>query len=151
MAEVDLREYGPADLEAMYALDLRCFEPPFRFSRRAMRDAAESPGALTLLAEAEGQLAGFCLAHMQEHVGYVVTLDVAPEWRRRGLARRLMAGMEEKALEVGGEAMALHVFTGNTAAIRLYETAGYARLGTAAAFYGPGRDALIYQKRLDGT
>jgi ribosomal-protein-alanine N-acetyltransferase len=134
----------------MYALDLVCFEPPFRFSRAAMRGFAEAAGALTVLAEAQGELAGFCIAQLEKQNAYVVTLDVAPTWRRRGLARRLMAELESKARAAGATAMALHVFTGNTGAIQFYESIGYNRAGRAEAFYGRGLDALVYRKRLQG-
>jgi ribosomal-protein-alanine N-acetyltransferase len=134
----------------MYALDLVCFEPPFRFSRAAMRGFAEAVGALTVLAEAQGELAGFCIAQLEKQNAYVVTLDVAPTWRRRGLARRLMAELESKARAAGATAMALHVFTGNTGAIQFYESIGYNRAGRAEAFYGRGLDALVYRKRLQG-
>jgi ribosomal-protein-alanine N-acetyltransferase len=148
MAEWTLRDYRAGDWEAMYALDVQCFEPPFRFSRRTMRSFAEAPGAIGLLAQAAGELAGFCVVQMEEHVGYVVTLDVAATWRRRGLARLLMAEVEAKVRAVGGTAMALHVFPGNEGAVRFYEAIGFQRLGVAEEFYGPGRDALVYGKAI---
>jgi ribosomal-protein-alanine N-acetyltransferase len=132
----------------MYLLDVRCFEPPFRFSRRAMRGFAEAKGAITLLAMAEGNLAGFCVVQMEEQAGYVVTLDVAAGWRRQGLARTLMSAMETKVRAVGGTAMVLHVFPGNEGAVRFYQTIGYQSLGVAEEFYGPGRDAFVYGKSL---
>ena len=133
----------------MYALDIACFEPPFRFSRRAMRGFAEADGAISILAEAGGGLAGFCIVQMEDQVGYVVTLDVEESWRRRGLARRLMAEAERKVCTAGGTAMALHVFPGNAGAVRFYESIGYDRLGTAEGFYGRGLDALVYGKWLE--
>jgi ribosomal-protein-alanine N-acetyltransferase len=145
-----LREYRPGDLQALYALDVVCFEPPFRFSRHAMRSFAEAAGAVTVLAEAQGELAGFCIAQLEKQIAYVVTLDVAPGWQRRGLARRLMAELESKAHAAGATAMTLHVFTGNAGAIQFYESIGYGRLGRAEAFYGRGLDALIYRKRFEG-
>jgi ribosomal-protein-alanine N-acetyltransferase len=148
MDGITLRDYRPGDWEAMYALDLQCFEPPFRFSRRAMRGFAEAAGSITTLAQAKGDLAGFCVVQMEEHVGYVVTLDVAAPWRRRGLARTLMSDMETKVRAAGGTAMALHVFPGNEGAVRFYQTIGYHPLGVAEEFYGPGRDALVYGKTL---
>jgi ribosomal-protein-alanine N-acetyltransferase len=144
----DLREYRPGDWKAMWALDVLCFEPVFRFSRRAMREFAEAADALTVLAEVDGELAGFCIVHLSESVGYVVTLDVAEAWRRRGLAQRLMAEVERKASNAGAAGMELHAFTGNAGAIRFYERIGYERVGTAENFYGPGLDALIYRKPL---
>jgi ribosomal-protein-alanine N-acetyltransferase len=137
----------------MYALDLVCFAPVFQFSRGAMRGFAEAPGAVTLLAEAEnsgaqGELAGFCIAHLEERTGYVVTLDVAPAWRRRGLARRLMAEVESKLHAAGAEEMELHVFTGNADAIRFYESIGYTQVATAKDFYAQNLHALLYRKKL---
>jgi [ribosomal protein S18]-alanine N-acetyltransferase len=82
---------------------------------------------------------------------YVVTLDVAPAWRRHGLARRLMAEVEAKARAMGAQSIALHVFTGNFGAIRFYEEIGYGRVGMVEAFYGRGLDALVYRKKLLAT
>jgi ribosomal-protein-alanine N-acetyltransferase len=147
--EVTLRQYRAEDLEAMYALDIVCFEPAFRFSRRAMRRFAEARGAIPILAEIEGgELAGFGIAQMEARVGYVVTLDVAPAWRRHGLARRLMAEMEARAAAAGAGTMELHVFAGNAGAMRFYEGIAYGRVGMVEGFYGRGLDALVYAKRL---
>jgi [ribosomal protein S18]-alanine N-acetyltransferase len=148
MDEVTLRDYKPGDSEAMFALDLICFEPAFRFSRRAMRGFAEATGAVTVVAEAEGQLVGFCVAQLEDNLGYVVTLDVAPAWRRQGLARRLMEEVEARARAAGAMGMGLHVFTGNVGAMQFYEGIGYGRIGMAEGFYGRGMDGLVYRKRL---
>jgi ribosomal-protein-alanine N-acetyltransferase len=148
MDGITLRDYRPNDWDAMYALDVQCFDLPFRFSRRAMREFAEAPGAITVLAQAEGDLAGFCVVQMEEYVGYVVTLDVAPRWRRQGLAGTLMSEMETKVRAVGGTAMALHVFPGNDGAVQFYQRIGYQSLGVAEEFYGRDRDAHVYGKSL---
>jgi len=145
--EAVLRGYRAGDLEAIYALDMECFEPVFRFSRRAMRRFAEAAGAVSVVAEAEGELAGFTIVQMEQQAGYVVTLDVAPAWRRRGLAGRLMAEAEVRVQAAGGAAMELHVFAGNVGAMRLYEGMGYGRIGLVEGFYGRGLDALVYRKR----
>jgi ribosomal-protein-alanine N-acetyltransferase len=147
MDEVTLREYRPGDWERMYALDVQCFAPEFQFSRGAMRSFAEAPGALTVLAESANELRGFCLVQIERHVGYVVTLDVAAPWRRRGLARRMMEDLEARVRAAGGLGMALHVFTGNAGAMRFYESMGYGRAGRSEGFYGRGLDALLYRKR----
>lgn len=147
MTDVTLREYRPGDWLAMYALDAVCFEQAFRFSRRAMRGFAEAAGAITLLAESDGRLAGFCVVQIEGQVGYVVTLDVATAWRRLGLARRLMSEIEMRVRTTGAIGMALHVYTENTAAVRFYETIGYTRTGMAEGFYGRRLDALMYVSR----
>ena len=151
-AHAALRSYRLGDWQAMYALDLVCFEPVFQFSRGAMRGFAEATGAVTLLAEAEnrgaqGELAGFCLTQLDERTGYVVTLDVAPSSRRRGLARRLMAEVEPRLQQAGAVEMELHVFTGNAGAIRFYEAIGYTQAATAKDFYAQDLHAFLYRKK----
>jgi ribosomal-protein-alanine N-acetyltransferase len=148
-----LRDYLPPDLDALVALDELCFEAPFRFPRAAMRRFVEAKNAHTTLAEApEGALAGFCILHIERHsphpVGYIVTLDVAAEHRRKGIAGDLMRRAEEQAREAGCAAIALHVFTGNSGAIRFYERLGYVFSRQVSGFYGPGIDALVYRKPL---
>lgn len=152
---ITLRDYRPGDVDAMYALDLECFGPPFRFTARAMRRFAEEQDAIVLLAESQiaesrPRLAGFIIAHMEGRTAYIVTLDVAYDFRRRGLARLLMAETESRARAAGAEEMALHVHTGNTAAITFYESLGYGRVRMAENFYARGVHALVYRKRLVG-
>ena len=142
-----LRGYRPGDWKKMYALDVICFERPFQFSLYQMRRYAEDRRALCVLAETGDDLAGFCIAHLEGQWAYVVTLDVAPAWRRQGLAARLMTDVEDQARMAGAAGMGLHVYNGNTGAIRFYEAIGYGRVGMAEGFYGRGLDALIYRKR----
>ena len=166
-----LRGYQPGDLTTLFALDRLCFEPPFRFSRGAMRQFAESRNALVLLACGRGpeavaeepetrvpeteepeQLLGFVIVHLEATArgltGYVVTLDVTPASRRQGVAERLMRSIEAAAAEAGAHEMTLHVFGGNAGAVRLYERLGYLYASTANDFYGRGLQALVYRKRL---
>ncbi len=148
MSESILREYQPGDWLAMHALDVLCFEPPFQFSRRAMRGGAEAPDAISILAETDGALTGFFITQLVEGIGYIVTLDVAPVYRRHGLGRRLMQAMEEAVRGAGASGVALHVFEGNSSAIQFYEQVGYEFVGIVQRFYGRGLDALLYRKRL---
>ena len=148
-----LREYTESDLETIFALDEVCFEPPFRFSARAMKQFAEARNALTVVAENEtGEIAGFCIAHV-ERAGkglraYVVTLDVAPHYRRHGLAGQMLERIEQQAIEAGCDSIELHVSADNEGAIAFYECEGYERSQLVKSFYGFGRHAFVYQKTL---
>lgn len=172
LANLHLRGYHARDLEAMFALDCLCFEPPFRFSRRAMRQFAQAGNSVVQLAFAAGagaggaaaspgtgaehpmaeQLLGFCIVHLEPAgdglVGYVVTLDVAPAVRRQGLAGVLMRSVEAAAATAGADEMTLHVFSANAGAVRLYEQFGYRAAGIAENFYGRGLHAIVYRKPL---
>jgi [ribosomal protein S18]-alanine N-acetyltransferase len=152
--EVALRDYRRTYLDAMYRLDQDCFSLEFRFDRGSMRVFAEEPDAIVRVAEiSNGEIIGFVIVHIEpiklKKRAYVVTLDVAEGYRRRGLAGRLLRDAEERATATGARWMELHVFTGNEGAIRFYERSGYGRVGVRRRFYGKsGLDAFVYRKDL---
>jgi [ribosomal protein S18]-alanine N-acetyltransferase len=153
--EGELRAYREGDLDAIYRLDQLCFSNEFRFGRESMRAFAEAKGAVTLIAETTGgEIPGFVIVQIERRgdsvLGYVVTLDVAEKYRRKGLARTLLLEAEKRAAVAGALWMELHVFTGNEAAIRFYERSGYARVELRRRFYGgAGLDAFVYRKELE--
>ena len=146
--EVELRAYREGDALAMFTLDRVCFEQRFRFSLHTMRDFAEAPGAVSVVAEADGAVVGFCIAEVEGEVVYLVTIDVDPEWRRGGLAQSMVGWIAARAWDKGARRVDLHVFVENEAAIRFYERLGFGLVGTVPGFYGHGSDALYYSRRM---
>jgi ribosomal-protein-alanine N-acetyltransferase len=152
--KVELRQYRPGDLTAIFQLDELCFAEQFRFDRQVMREFAQTREAITLIAEdcGEGKLIGFVIVHLDVAAagghGYVVTLDVSPENRRCGIGDRLMNEVEGRARLAGAVWMGLHAFAKNDGAIRFYEKSGYRRVGIKADFYGRNLDAWVFRKDL---
>ena len=150
--EIRYRTYNPRDLEAIVELDAECFDPPFRFSSRAMRRFIEAENAWVTIAESDRSLAGFSIVHREKtaamDVGYVVTIDVAKQFRRLGIGERMLANAESWVRGFGGVGMILHVFTKNAGAIHFYERIGYKRVGIQRGFYGSNLDAAMYWKEL---
>lgn len=149
-----LREYNSSDLGTIFALDEVCFEAPFRFSKRAMQQFAEARNALTVVAENEatGEIEGFCIAHVERPGkglrAYVVTLDVAPQYRRHGIAGQIIRRVEQQAVEADCDSMELHVSVDNEGAIAFYEAENYERSHVVKSFYGLGRHAYVYRKAI---
>lgn len=56
---------------------------------------------------------------------YVYAVEVAEEYRGRGHGRTLMLAAERATLAHRARSLGLHVFGGNTPALRLYESLGY--------------------------
>src|ERR1700679_2006412 len=100
----------------MHALDVVCFEKPFRFTRGAMRRFADAKNARVTIAEYQDALAGFVILHIEEvgaeRVGYIITLDVSLPHRRKGVARMLMDEAEQQAQSEGCASLVLPVSPG---------------------------------------
>jgi ribosomal protein S18 acetylase RimI-like enzyme len=55
---------------------------------------------------------------------YVCSLAVLPDFRGRGIGTRLLSIADSRARRAGIGKLSLHVFEGNTEAVRLYERNG---------------------------
>lgn len=84
---------------------------------------------------------------------YVSNLAVLPQWRRRGIAQRLLRGAEAVALTWGYQALHLHVLESNSAARRLYDKLDYRVLHVSCDLWqwlGASRQLLLYRRLSPG-
>ena len=74
--------------------------------------------------------------------------SVAADYRKKGIGRKMMEYMLERAKENGMGDCTLEVRVSNQPAIRLYESLGFKGEGVRPGFYDkPKEDALIMWKR----
>ncbi|MFJ1599075.1 GNAT family N-acetyltransferase [Streptomyces sp. NPDC088261] len=96
----------------------------------ALPDGLATPGvSLSALVHA-GQVVGTLWVSRREETpdepgAYVYDVVVGEDQRGKGYGRALMLLAEGVALDFGATRLGLHVFAGNTPAIRLYESLGY--------------------------
>lgn len=144
------RRYTPQDFDQLYALEEACFQPPLRFGRGYMHQLVSSSNAATWIAEEDGGAVGFGLVEWANEsgrmVGYIQTLEVAPDKRGQGVGGELLRLIEGSARAADAQLIWLHVDAENANAIRLYEAHGYLCEGQKANYYARSRDALIYAK-----
>ena len=65
---------------------------------------------------------------------YIERLVVSPDFRRQGMARRLLAAAEDLARDAGKKTVGLHVSGNNLPALRLYENEGYEEVSRQRSF-----------------
>jgi ribosomal protein S18 acetylase RimI-like enzyme len=82
---------------------------------------------LFLIAETDHRIAASAMFGYDGHRGWVNYLAVAPDWRRRGLARQLMAEGESRLMALGCSKLNMQVRAGNTQALDFYRHLGYVR------------------------
>ncbi|MGB0498481.1 MAG: GNAT family N-acetyltransferase [Rubricella sp.] len=93
---------------------------------------------------------GFLLARHAGSEAEILTIAVAPEKRRRGLARLLMERFESAAREDGAREAFLEVSERNAGAAALYAKRGFHIIARRPVYYADGSDALIMRKGLEG-
>ncbi|MEU2560610.1 GNAT family N-acetyltransferase [Streptomyces longispororuber] len=92
---------------------------------RLLPDGLATPGARLSVLLHEDTVVGTLWLAEEDGDGFVYDVEVGAEHRGRGHGRSLMLVAEAQCLEEGRSRVALHVFTGNTPALRLYESLGY--------------------------
>lgn len=138
-----IRDARAGDAGAIGALERQCFADPW--PEEAVAAYINGGNCLMLCAEGEGgELLGYVgMQHVLDE-GYIGNVCTAPQHRRRGVARALLAELEERSRRLGLAFLTLEVRASNAAAIALYEGAGYGRVGTRPGYYQhPAEDAVI--------
>jgi ribosomal protein S18 acetylase RimI-like enzyme len=105
------------------------------------------PGVIHLKAVADGKMVGFIAGdpRKNEKTGWILTLGVLPDWRRRGIAEALLNECEYK---MGLQVVKLTVRRGNEPAIGLYKKLGYTQIDIWSYYYHNGEDGLVLEKKL---
>jgi ribosomal protein S18 acetylase RimI-like enzyme len=80
---------------------------------------------LLFVAEAEGKVVGSIMAGYDGHRGWLYSLAVLPEYRRRGLGSRLVRHAEERLRASGCPKINLQILKGNEAVESFYRKLGY--------------------------
>lgn len=98
--------------------------------RQLLPEGLDSPGTAINVAVRDGETVGHVWTAARElepgvRGSYVYDIAVAEGHRGHGYGRALMLVAERVALGAGERLLGLHVFAGNTPAIRLYESLGY--------------------------
>jgi tRNA threonylcarbamoyladenosine biosynthesis protein TsaB len=104
--------------------------------------ALASAGAGALVVELSGTIYGFVQFHWVAGEAEINTVCVSPNYRRQGFGRDLIAGL---IAHLQGNSTRLHldVSEQNHAAVALYESLGFLRVGKRSAYYADGSDALL--------
>jgi ribosomal protein S18 acetylase RimI-like enzyme len=140
-----------ADLNECWQLDLRCFVDGEAYERETFRYLLSSAQTIARqIRAANGEMSAFAIGVVEpDGTGHVTTLGVAPEYRRRGLARLIMHEVERSFGARGVRTVRLEVRVGNLAAQRLYEQLGYAVVQRMERYYSNGDDGYLMVKSLD--
>jgi ribosomal protein S18 acetylase RimI-like enzyme len=144
--EVTIRAMRVGDFAQVYELGLRCYDvldKPYNYwSIREVADHLQQNPGLCFVAEADGAIAGFALAdetfELIEDTGHLEWVAVAPEFRRRGVASRLINAAADALRAAGKQRVVADIASDNPASRTMA-----ARLG-----FTEGISVTYFQKEL---
>lgn len=143
------RSATPDDLDALVDLEQRCFNSD-RLSRRSFRHLLTRANAALQVIDADGDLVGYVLVLFSRgtSMARLYSIAIDPDWRRYGLARRLVVAAEQLALSHDCASLRLEIRRDNNASQQLFRNLGYRPFQTVPDYYEDHMDAMRFEKRL---
>jgi [ribosomal protein S18]-alanine N-acetyltransferase len=135
---------GPADLDGVLAIEDASFNNPTSRAWYEAELARPDVCKVFVIRTPERSVAGFAAFWKVVDEMHINNLAIHPDWRGRGLGRRLLAGVLAAAYGMGVRRATLEVRRSNLAAQRLYAAAGFRVVGVREGYYAqPVEDALV--------
>ena len=127
------------DLSKLYEIEIACFSRE-AFSRSQLANLLKNYNSIALVAKIDSEIAGFIIGvifvERSQLAGHILTIDVSPKNRRKGIGICLLQEIEKLFRNRGVRTSNLEVREDNLAAIKLYEKAGYKKVGKLKNYYG---------------
>jgi ribosomal-protein-alanine N-acetyltransferase len=135
---------GPAHPAIMAEIHASAFLPDEAWSTAIFAGHLSLPATFGFVHEA----GGLVMARVASDEAEILTIAVAPEARRRGVARALLREAIGAASARGAVTLFLEVSAANSVARALYGSEGFAQVGQRRGYYEDGTDALVLAKKL---
>ena len=145
-----IRKAGLQDLNDIVRIERLCFPEETAFPAGMFAYLIRHAQALVAL-DIDGRMMGFIVGYASGRTGVIYTLDVDPEFRRKGVGTRLLNDLEEQFRSKGAAACRLEAAVENPAALGLYRKQGYRDNALIKNYYGRGKNAFRLRKRLKST
>jgi [ribosomal protein S18]-alanine N-acetyltransferase len=135
------------DLDAVAALEARCFTNPWTREMLARELAQSDVAHVFVLRLADRSVAAFCSCWIVADELHINTMAVDVAYRRQGLASGMLRHVMADAAARGAVRATLEVRASNEPARLLYESLGFAVTAIRPRYYtAPDEDALILWK-----
>jgi ribosomal-protein-alanine N-acetyltransferase len=137
-------------LDQLFQIEEQCFDQE-AFSKRQIAYLLTDYNSIAFVAKVNEVIAGFIIAQVEveenTEFGHIITINVVPNLRRKGIGKRLLLEIETLLKQKGIEESRLEVREDNHNAIKLYQTMGYKTLGKLENYYGK-KHGVYFQKTL---
>ena len=137
MADIIIRQAGPADARDIYEIEKLCFPDPWSLDSVRF-ELEENPRAFYVVAEHSGEVVGYAGLWWIVDEGHITNVAVKPGFRNRRIADGIMSVLIDHTVSEGILHHTLEVRTSNEPAIGLYNKHGFAIEGRRKDYYQTG-------------
>ena len=138
------------DLDQVLAIERVSFVTPWTRAAFCYEIEQNKVARCTAVRAGDRVVGYLCLWEIGREI-HITNLAVHPEWRRRGVGRRLLVFAMAEGLARGVTLAFLEVRPSNARAVKLYEGLGFQVIGRRTGYYfDTGEDALVMEARLGG-
>lgn len=142
---MEIRRATPKDASSIAAAEELCFSDPW--CERDILGYISTEGGVCFVALRDGRLIAYILGRLIAPEAEIYRIAVLPDERRRGVGYRLLDFAMKTERGHGLETVFLEVRSKNAAAIALYSSYGFKRVGVRWGYYkNPDDDAIVMLK-----
>lgn len=145
--KVTIRNFKPADLEAILEIEEKSFREHERYNAEIFLYYHALFPDLFIVAILRDNIVGYAMGEIRGGMGHLVSIAVHPCCRGRGIGTRLLHEFENRVRKRGANIVYLEVAVSNTPAINLYKKQGYRITGVIKGYYDD-EDAYVMAKHL---
>lgn len=141
-----IRLINQEDLICITQLEQVCFSDPW--SLQLIQQGVGSRLEVWFILEEQGKIIGYSSFRTIAGEGEIQRIAIDPDFRGRGLGKKLMDAMAAFARKQRVTEVSLEVRSGNAAALNLYKCCGFREEAVRKAYYrNPTEDAIIMWNR----
>ena len=147
LAPGEIRPMNELDVPVVGAIERAGYQ--FPWSEGIFRDCLRV-GYICRVVEVEGDMAGYGIMSMGAGEAHVLNVCIRDEYRCRGLARKMLLYLLDRARLAGMYEAFLEVRPSNTTAARLYHSLGFEQVGVRRGYYQAtvGREDAAVLRRI---
>lgn len=135
-------------LQEVLSLNLRCFYQGENYTKLTFEHLLTEPNILSYqIRTTQNQMVGFVfIAIHNDKIAHITTIGIAPEHRKRGLAKRLLQRAEKALKDRSFDSVVLEVRVSNYIAQNLYHRLDYNIIQKLENYYTNNEDAYLMSK-----
>ena len=136
-------------LDKLCEIEEECFNQE-AFTKRQIAYLLTDYNTIALVAKVNNNIVGFIIAQIEieeNQYGHIITINVSPNYRRKGIAKKLLQELEILLKQRGIGECRLEVREDNSQAIKLYQSLGYQTIGKLEKYYGK-KHGLYFKKAI---